>query len=218
MEVAMLTPNGRISKRKTVQLMIALTILAWATQTLLHQWGFGAEIAAQPLDESAVEKFVPGSSSTGATIEMREEATIVGADVKLKQLCRWSDSDNTAFAPIADLVIARITQEKPFKSISVNEIKSTLQDAHVNLAGVNFVGAVSCTINRSDAHLDESVAMQQWIAARTVDAPEVAPATAPIAAKPPFGSEPQGRRQAADTRAVRTLRDLLTTDVAQRLN
>ena len=40
----MLSPNGQISKRKTVQLMVALTILAWATQTLLHQWGFGAEV------------------------------------------------------------------------------------------------------------------------------------------------------------------------------
>ena len=133
----------------------------------------------QSNEEAPVERFVPGNSaSSGATIEMRDEATIVGAEVKLKQICRWADSDNTALAPIADLVIARITPDKPFKSISVNEIKSILQDAHVNLAGINFVGAISCTINRSDAHYDESVAMQQWIAARTVDAPESAPARA----------------------------------------
>src|SRR5689334_15072784 len=123
MEVAMLSPNGRISKRKTVQLMVALTILAWATQTLLHQWGFGAEVTAEP----AMEKFVPGSSTIGgATLEMRDEATIVGTEVKLKQLCRWCDSDNAALSPIADLVIVRITPEKPFKSISVNEIKNLL--------------------------------------------------------------------------------------------
>src|ERR1043166_8191755 len=114
MEVARVTPNGRISKRKTVQLMVALTILAWATQTLLHQWGFGAEV------EASTEKFVLADSSAGATVEMRDEATIVGAEVKLKQLCRWSDSDNTVLAPLADLVVARITPEKPFKSISVN--------------------------------------------------------------------------------------------------
>jgi hypothetical protein len=29
--------------RKTVQAMVIFTILAWATQTLLHQWGYGAE-------------------------------------------------------------------------------------------------------------------------------------------------------------------------------
>jgi flagellar basal-body rod protein FlgG len=37
--------NGRpLSKKKQVQVMIALTILAWATQTLRHQWGFGADV------------------------------------------------------------------------------------------------------------------------------------------------------------------------------
>ena len=69
----------------------------------------------------------------------------------------------------------RITPDKPFKSISVNEIKGILHDAKVNLSGINFVGPVSCTINRSDAHVNESTAMEQWIAARAVDAP--APAT-----------------------------------------
>jgi len=32
----------RIGKRKLVQLILGLTILAWATQTLFQQWGFGA--------------------------------------------------------------------------------------------------------------------------------------------------------------------------------
>src|SRR5262245_1491793 len=140
MEVAMYTPNGRISKRKTVTLMIALTILAWATQTLMHQWGFGAEITASPTTEPAFvdsqEKFVPADPvSVGATLEMRNEATIVGPEIKLKQVCRWMTADNTAIAPIADLVVARIAPGKPFKSISVNEIKSVLRDAKVNLAG-----------------------------------------------------------------------------------
>ena len=35
--------NPRLSKRKQVQLLVVLTILAWATQTLMHQWGFGQE-------------------------------------------------------------------------------------------------------------------------------------------------------------------------------
>ena len=209
----MLSPNGQISKRKTVQLMVALTILAWATQTLLHQWGFGAEVSAlnvtQSNEEAPVERFVPGNStSSGATIEMRDEATIVGAEVKLKQICRWADSDNTALAPIADLVIVRITADKPFKSISVNEIKSILQDAHVNLAGINFVGTISCTINRSDAHYDESVAMQQWIAARTVDAPESC-RPAPVVAKTPVVAPTPDA-----PKTTRSLRELLAADVA----
>jgi len=216
MEVAMLTPNGQLSKRKTIQLMVALTILAWATQTLMHQWGFGAEIGAapatQPSEESA-ERFVPSNApSFGATLEMRNEATIVGAEVKLKQVCRWADSDSSSLSPIAELIVARITPGKPFKSISINEIKSVLMDAKVNLAGINFVGPLSCTINRSDAHYDERVAMQQWIDARAVDQPETAPTTAPapvVAAVQP---------QLTIAAGARTLRDLLTVDVSERLN
>ncbi len=29
--------------RKTIQAMVIVTLLAWATQTLLNQWGFGGE-------------------------------------------------------------------------------------------------------------------------------------------------------------------------------
>ena len=36
--------NRPYSMRKTVQLMVILTLLAWATQTLFHQWGYGATI------------------------------------------------------------------------------------------------------------------------------------------------------------------------------
>ena len=40
----------------------------------------------------------------GATLELRGEATITGGDVKLKQVCRWSDTDKAAFEPIADFL------------------------------------------------------------------------------------------------------------------
>ena len=124
---------------------------------------------------------------------MRNEATIVGTEVRLKQVCRWSDADSTALAPIAELIVARITPQKPFKSISVNEIKSVLQDAHVNLAGINFVGAMSCTIDRSDSDVQQGDSMQQWIAARTVDTPQAAPATAPVIAAATRGEPGSGR-------------------------
>src|SRR3712207_1133954 len=93
-----------LSTRKKVQLMVALTILAWATQTLFHQWGFGADVAARPASAGAPsEKFVPGTArfAAGATLEMRTEATVLGTDVKLKQVCRWSSADEAVFAPLA---------------------------------------------------------------------------------------------------------------------
>src|SRR5258708_1833575 len=99
--------NGRpLGMRKRVQVAIAVVLLAWATQTLIHQWGFGAEIPTT----DAVEKFVPGAGrmDAGATLELRGEATVYGPDVKLRQICRWSDTNAAMFAPVADLVVTRV--------------------------------------------------------------------------------------------------------------
>src|SRR2546423_13632038 len=101
--------NGRpLSMRKKVQLMVILTILAWATQTLFHQWGFGQDVAAQPAPAQPAqpsEKFVPGTArfAAGATLELRGDATVYGPEVKLKQVCRWSARDAGVFAPISDI-------------------------------------------------------------------------------------------------------------------
>ena len=121
--------NGRpLGLRKRMQVVIAVVLLAWATQTLLHQWGFGAEIIPPPQPE---EHFAPGADRfvAGATLEIRGDATIVGADVKLRQICRWSDADREAFAAVADLVIARIDAKHPFKSITIEQIRAALHGA-----------------------------------------------------------------------------------------
>src|SRR5438045_8074725 len=95
----MINPNGRINPRKFTRFMVALFVLAWATQLLLHQWGYGAELPK--------EAFVPADPAAhGATLELKSEATIVGAEVKLKQICRWSDADNAAMSPLAELTVA----------------------------------------------------------------------------------------------------------------
>lgn len=162
--------NGRpLGTRKRMQMLIAVVLLAWATQTLLHQWGYGAEVGAQ----APAEKFVPGLSrlAAGATLELRGEATIFGGEIKLKQVCRWSESDAQAFAPVADLIVARVTSRAAFRGISIDEIKRTLHDAGVNLANVRFAGPTSCTVTRSDADYDEGDALHKWATAR--DGPDV---------------------------------------------
>src|SRR5687767_1805535 len=134
--VAMMNPNHRpLSMRKKVQLMVALTILAWATQTLFHQWGFGNDLSAQERrgqsaprsapQPASEEKFVPGTArfAAGATLEMRTEATVLGSEVKLKQVCRWSGADDAVFAPLADLVLARFEENQPFRPVTLDQIR-----------------------------------------------------------------------------------------------
>src|SRR5260370_15229 len=111
-----MTNGRRNAVGKTMRLIVTLTILAWAMQLLLDHYGYGAEGTAEPRDKSTEqpapqpeEKFVPGTPRflSGATLELRGEATIVGGEVKLKQICRWADGDKSAVQTIADLLGAR---------------------------------------------------------------------------------------------------------------
>src|SRR5436190_12772208 len=111
--------------------MIRLRLLAWATQTLLAAWARGAEpaeagseIAQVPVELGGSEKFVPGGDRfySGATLEMRPEVNLTGEEVKLKQVCRWPDSDKAAFEPIADLVLFRLPRSSPYRTLTVKEL------------------------------------------------------------------------------------------------
>ena len=232
--------GGRpLGLRKTVQLMVILTILAWATQTLLSQWGYGATPAEAKETKEAKESFVPpadnggGSKSGTATLEMRGEATVIGGDVKLKQICRWNAKDNAQFAPIADLVLVRLGADAPYRTLTVQELKQVLHDAGVSVSGINFSGAVSCTVDRTDVAVDEGKALQKWVTARegpsntnklnlkdTPAKPQEVPALFPAeeapAAQPAEGTEPAAPVRAAEG-PFHTLRDILAEDLAQRL-
>ena len=224
--------NGRpLGTRKRMQVLIAVVLLAWATQTLLHQWGYGAEVG-----QASSEKFVPGSSRLAApvTLELRGEATILGGEIKLKQVCRWSDRDAQFFAPVADLTISRVTSRAAFRAITIDEIRQTLHDAGVNLAMVRFAGPVSCTVSRSDAQYDESAALRQWAEAKNgkddaakpgrEDAEKRAQVTPASAQAPiPASGRPRVAASASPVSAstapsdVRSLRSLLLDDLSIRL-
>ncbi|MDB5175067.1 MAG: flagella basal body P-ring formation protein FlgA [Phycisphaerales bacterium] len=217
-----------LSNRKKVQFLIALTILAWATQVLMHQLARGEEAPAPPPEPVASERFVPGTArfAAGATLELRAEATITGTEVKLRQICRWADSDREVFAPLAELTIARLTGNAPFQAVTIDEIRQTLHDAGVNLAVVRFSGPTNCTVARGDIQYDEKTALQQWIDAREGKAPAATPGAAPATRPAP----PAGAPQAAAAPAVaaksapvaespvRSLRELLQADAAVRLS
>jgi flagella basal body P-ring formation protein FlgA len=239
--------NGRpISTKKTVQLMVILTILAWATQTLFHQWGFGAETGAAPQDKAAAgaDRFVPGTPrfAAGATLELRGEATVYGPEVKLRQVCRWSARDAGVFAPVGDLVLARIPPQAPFQALTLEQVRATLHDAGINLAVVKFSGPTSCTITRSDVKYDEQEALLQWARAKEGTAPAKGEAEAARHSEPgafaatrsnnarfndarsgdglPLAeaeTPTEAKTSAAEDPAVRTLRDVLVEDLSVRL-
>jgi flagella basal body P-ring formation protein FlgA len=218
-----------LSKRKTVQMLVILTILAWATQTLMHQWGYGQEVpqsaaGAEPLtvspDMIEGQKFVPAdrSAAVGGALELRAEATVTGNDVKLKQVCRWSDADAPLFASIADLTIAHLAEGTAFRVLSVDDIRQTLQDAGTNLAMINFVGQTRCTVTRSDAAVGAHDAIDDWIAAHDRSAPRPAIAAFPVTQP---SAQPTAilasSKDAQPDSPFHSLRDLLTTDLCQRL-
>jgi flagella basal body P-ring formation protein FlgA len=207
--------DRKLGKRKQVQLLVVLTILAWATQTLMHQWGFGQAVlpaADAAADSRADEKFVSGNSDStpGGTLELRQEASIFGADVKLKQVCRWSDADAPIFTPIADLTLLNLSGKVPFHVITVDQIRQTLHEAGVNVAMINFAGATSCSITRTDAQTDSQQTVQQWLDAHPPDAAKTTPAGAPT---PILAS---ASNPALDPN-LHTLRDLLVSDLGRRL-
>ncbi len=220
----MMNNNGPrpLGMRKTVQLMVILTILAWATQTLLSQWGYGATPAPQAAQESFVPAAGGGQKGATATLEIRGEATVIGDAVKLKQICRWNTNDDAFFSPFGELVITRLDANAPYRTLTVPQLKELLHDAGVNLSNINFSGAVSCTVDRSDVIVDEMQALQKWRAAKespgkepavVIDAPAMQPAgqqPAPgdAAAQPPLASEGP----------FHTLRDILAEDLAGRLD
>jgi flagella basal body P-ring formation protein FlgA len=225
MEVAIMNP--RISNRKKVHFLVALTLLAWATQTLLHQWARGQDAPAAGV--AATERFVPnvGGVDVGATLEVKADATVHSGEIQLRQICRWANADAKFFAPLADLTVARFDGKSPFQSIALNDLRQTLHDAGANLGLIRFAGATSCTVSRSDVAYDETAALQQWADAKEGKAPaatpleafnkaaaHAGPATLPL--KIAGINDHQAVPAAAEIPA-HTLRDRIIADAAVRL-
>jgi flagella basal body P-ring formation protein FlgA len=204
--------------RNKVKLLVGLTFLAWATQLLFHQWGFGQEMPTSDAAAMTVpaEHFVPPSAIvTGAgTLELRGEATVYGSQITVKQLCRWSDADAPTFAPVADLVIGRFEKGNTSKSLSLDEIRSTIGDSGVNMAVIRFAGAGTCTVKRGDAVSPEGDSLQQWIEQRQAT---LKTATTPTT-QPILASTVASESTDEECSPFHTLRQRLLIDLSQRLN
>lgn len=216
--------NGRpLSRRRQIQFLVIVTLLCWATQTLMSQWGFGAEVYVSYADDSSAGAFVPVATSASAPIEFRSQAKVTGELITLRHVCRWSEADAATYEPVADLALAKIPDGRTFVSISVEQLRQTLRDAGVNMARVQLSGAMTCTITRTDAGaLGQGEGLQQWIAAReqqipSLDAPKqmsAAPLTSDEADLAADG-EPA---EVVEPVVYRTLKQILIDDLARTLN
>jgi flagella basal body P-ring formation protein FlgA len=203
-----------------------MTLLAWATETMTRQLGFGDEVPAAALSTTpemlADQKFVPADadSSVGGTLEVRSDAIVTGSAVKLKQICRWSEGEAAVFAPVADLTIAHIPDSQPFHVVTIQDIRQTLHDAGVNIALINFAGAISCTVTRGDSRIDDHTALEQWIDSK--QQPDATPAAASVPTTQPtsLATTPMQLSSvpAKEQPASRSLRQILTENLSQQLN
>jgi flagella basal body P-ring formation protein FlgA len=139
----MMNPRPVMSMRKTVQLMVILTILAWATQTLFAQWGLGGLILPAPSPVGGS----PVLTTRGATVELRPRAKFdAAATVTLADLCRWSDHDAAMMQPYAEIEVARLGDAAGVRSVTVSDLKARLHDAGANLSELHFTGSARCLL------------------------------------------------------------------------
>src|SRR5688572_24331632 len=126
--------------KKMIQGLIILTLLCWATQTLVAQWGLGQEISG--------EKFV-APSRMGIFIELKREVTVGGGEIRLSDVARWVGND--VLEQTGDLVVGRFASGKTSLGIDQDEVKAVLEGAGINLASIDFSGALRCVVMRTEA-------------------------------------------------------------------
>ena len=179
-----------------------------------------AMIATAQVPDAGVEKFVPNITpiACSGTLQMLKSAEISGREIRVRQVVRWSEADSASFSSIADLVIDRF-DESGNRRLSLDELRSTLTGAGVNLGLVRFVGPTVCLVSHSEvpekpAPTDDHGVVQQWIDQKN-KATEVA--GAPITATGEVSTD-GGDVATSDSSPFHSLRDRLLIDLAQRLN
>jgi flagella basal body P-ring formation protein FlgA len=160
------------SLRKTIQLMVVLTLLAWATQTLFKQWGYGAVIVA-----SGNADLTAAPASRGAAIiELRDRINTDADVVTLKDVCRWSDRDASALGSFKDIVLARLGNAAGVKKVTASDVRAALHDAGANLPMIQISGAAGCAVVKG------AVSEDQIALAMSPDSVDPSPAETPDAA------------------------------------
>lgn len=105
---------------------------------------------------AAVGSATPGRASAwsaGAVpgLEVAGEASVLGGEVRLRQVARWSAGDRAYFASVADLVVARFEPGQARMTIELQSLRETLAGAGLAGGDVAFRGSAKVTVTRLDA-------------------------------------------------------------------
>lgn len=89
---------------------------------------------------------------TPVVIELREESSIIGGEVRLKQVARWGRGDNAFFAGgLSDLVLVRLEPGQRTVVLDVGSVREVLAGAGVHPTEVTFRGSARVTVTRLDS-------------------------------------------------------------------
>jgi len=226
----MRSPRTIATKRKYVRLAFLLGVWIWSLHGIVRADSNDAPPAAlpaTPVAEAGQEHFIPHVTRIDCqgTIQMLKNAEISGNDIRVRNVARWSDADSVGFSSIADLVIDHF-DDGTSRRLSLDELRSTLSGAGVNLSQVHFAGAGSCMITRSETApvekppADDREAVRQWIEQKD-KAPEAKAAAVQLAASqlaPAADPRPVNDIAADADTQFHSLRDTLILDLSQRLN
>ena len=182
-----------------------------------------ATVATTPVAEAGAEKFVPAATpiSCSGTLEMLRTAEISGRQIRVRQVVRWSAADAPSFSAIADLVIDQFDGDTNRK-LSVEELRTTLNGAGVNLGLVRFAGANTCVLSHVAGPepvvaTDDHAVVQQWIDEKNKAVIAAVPATSPTVTASDTTANGSDVADAECT-PFHSLRDRMLIDLSQRLN
>jgi flagella basal body P-ring formation protein FlgA len=186
------------------------------------------------------------SSLPAAVLEVRAEASILGTDVHLRQIARWSRKDAGYFRDLGELVVARFSPGDYEMTLDAGQVRQLLEGAGVGAGDVLLRGSARVVVTRLDGRspdaqkspIPESKELAELLDKKPAPPPSAnqlsddsdskkgetkpeaqpASATAPPATPPASSSATPSADPVADLVGHQTLRQALTQDLADRLS
>lgn len=106
------------------------------------------------------ETFV--AASDAASLELATEVRVVGDEVRLAQVARWTPADEELLRPLADVVIADAVGR--YLEISADDVRNALRREGIAPSKLRITGALACTVTRLDTTYDADAALAAWAA------------------------------------------------------